>query len=173
MTAVANTALPAATWNIHVRDNLNETGPAKATTAGRLIVTTGVNSIAERAVTQAQVLTSETTTNTSNTDLTTPGPSVTAVTGTMALVWWGAQMSNNTAGSISLMDFAVSSASTRSASDDTALKYESSNNGDMIAMSKIHLLTGLTAGSNIFTAKYWVSANTGGWERRFLGVLAL
>ena len=31
----------------HVRDNFNETAPAKATTAGELIVVTGANQIAE------------------------------------------------------------------------------------------------------------------------------
>ena len=31
----------------HVRDNFNETAPAKATTAGELIVVTGANAIAE------------------------------------------------------------------------------------------------------------------------------
>ena len=33
--------------NQHVRDNMNETAPAKATTAGELIVVTGPNAIAE------------------------------------------------------------------------------------------------------------------------------
>ena len=33
--------------NQHVRDNFNETAPAKATTAGELIVVTGANAIGE------------------------------------------------------------------------------------------------------------------------------
>ena len=37
----------AAEFNTHVRDNFNETAPAKATTAGELIVVTGPNAIAE------------------------------------------------------------------------------------------------------------------------------
>lgn len=60
MTAVASTAFTAAQFNTHVRDNLNETAPAKATTSGRLIVTAGPNSIAEQTIprpTQATDLT--------------------------------------------------------------------------------------------------------------------
>ena len=33
--------------NAHIRDNFNETAPAKAATAGELIVVTGPNQIAE------------------------------------------------------------------------------------------------------------------------------
>ncbi len=43
-----NGEIPGATeMNAHVRDNMNETAPAKATTAGELIVVTGANAIAE------------------------------------------------------------------------------------------------------------------------------
>lgn len=173
MTAVAGNVFTAAQFNTHIRDNLLETGPAKATVAGRFLVTAGANSIAERVITQAEVLTSESTTATSNTDLATVGPTVTVTTGTAALVFWSCEMFNNVGGSFALMDFAVSGASTRAASDDSALKYESSNADDRASMSKVFLVTGLTAGSNTFRAKYWASANTATFLRRYLGVLAL
>jgi hypothetical protein len=74
MTAVANATFTSAQFNQYVRDNLLECAPAKATTPGRLIVTTGPNAITERVVTQASISTSETTTSTSYTDLATTGP---------------------------------------------------------------------------------------------------
>jgi hypothetical protein len=45
-TAVGNTLLTAAFWNTHVRDNLLETAPAKATAAGQLFQATAPNAIA-------------------------------------------------------------------------------------------------------------------------------
>lgn len=173
MTAVANAVLTAAQWNTHVRDNLNETAVAKATTAGRIFVSTGVNTLAEREIGSDQVLTNETTTAGSATDLATVGPTVTVTTGTTAILAWSCEMSNNVGGAWSLMDFTVSGATTRAASDDTALKYESSNASDLIAFSKIERVTGLTAGSNTFRSKYWISSGTGAFQRRKLVVIAL
>src|SRR3712207_4741779 len=96
LTAVSNAILSAAQWNASVRDNLNETGPAKATTAGRILVTTGANGIAERAVSSATVSTSQTTTSTSYTDLATVGAAVAVTTGTQALALWNVQMASST-----------------------------------------------------------------------------
>ena len=58
MTAVANTVFTAAQFNQHVRDNLNETAPAKATASGGYFVATGVNAIAQRFADSATDLTS-------------------------------------------------------------------------------------------------------------------
>lgn len=172
MTAVANTAFTAAQFNTHIRDNLLETAPAKATTAGRLFVSTGVNAIAERAISESLVSTAETTTSTSNTNLATVGPAVTITTGTQALIWFGAKIENTTGSQAALMDFAVSGASTRTAADDTCLRHEASANDDVRACT-ITFITGLTAGSNTFTAKYWVGGGTGTFSNRRLGVMAL
>jgi hypothetical protein len=173
MTAVANSVFTAAQFNTYVRDNLNETAVAKATTAGRIIVTAGANSLAERVPTSAEVLTSETTTSQSNTDLTTPGPSVPVTTGPAAIVLWSAEMANNNATSSSICDFAVSGASTRGASDTTAIKVTSSVAGDFDRQAGCELVTGLTAGSNTFTLKYWVSGATGTFKRRRIHVIPL
>jgi hypothetical protein len=173
MTAVANSVFTAAQFNTHLRDNLNETAPAKATTGGRLIVTTGANAIAERVVSQANVDTAQTTTSTSATDLATVGPQVTVTTGTQALVMWSSQLTNNTAGQPSLVDFAVSGASTRSASDATALRYTTSTASYEDRRGTSAYVTGLTAGSNVFTLKYWVGGGTGTFTNRRLIVVAL
>ena len=97
MTAVANATFTAAQFNQYVRENLNETAPAKATTSGGYFVADGVNSIAERFATGNTDLNSGTTTSTTFTDLTGAaiGPTVTVTTGTMALVFIHGQMGNS------------------------------------------------------------------------------
>src|SRR3546814_19340432 len=70
MTAVANTVFTAAQFNQHVRDNLNETAPAKATAAGGYFVATGVNAIAQRIADGNTDTNTGTTTSTTYTDLT-------------------------------------------------------------------------------------------------------
>jgi hypothetical protein len=59
MTAVANSTFTAAQFNQYVRDNLNETAPAKATSAGSYFVADGVNSIAERTPNGVGILPSD------------------------------------------------------------------------------------------------------------------
>jgi hypothetical protein len=164
MTAVANSVFSAAQFNLHVRDNLNETAPAKATAAGRLMVTSGVNQIAERVITEASVATAELTTSTSAVDLATVGPAVTVTTGTTALVMWSCETTTDTPGQSSLVDFAVTGASSRSASSTTAMKFTPSTNGYAHRAGTFAIATGLTAGSNTFTLKYW---GTGGGASAF------
>lgn len=160
MTAVANAVFTAAQFNTHVRDNLLETAPAKATGASSFIVTSGVNAIAERTPITANVATSQSTSSTGYTDLATVGPAVTANTGTKALVHFNASLSNATATNISYMSFAVSGASTVAASDTKSLSIV--NNGTVVGNSHgiTFLQEGLTPGSNTFTAKYRSSAAT-------------
>lgn len=170
MTAVANTAFTAAQFNIHVRDNLNETAPAKATTAGRIFVTTGANSIAERAITENVITTGESTASGTYVDLTTVGPSVTITTGTEAILWIGCGMSNSTTAG-GAMAFAISGATTTAPADANSYGYQSaaSAGGRSAWIGKVTL----TAGSNTFTAKYRVNGGTGFFDTRRLGIIAL
>lgn len=96
MTAVERDIWTAAQWNAHIRDNLLETMPGKATTAGNYFVSTGLKSIAERSGSSAVVTTAETRSNAAYGDLATSGPAVTVTTGTEALVWIGCELSSNT-----------------------------------------------------------------------------
>jgi hypothetical protein len=171
-TATSGATITSAMWNI-MRDDLNETGAAKATAAGRIIVTTGANSLAERIVSSNEVQTSESTPSTSNTDLATVGPTVTVTTGPNAVVFWGCQLENATATQQSLMDFAISGASTRAASDTTALRYQSPNASNHLRAAVCDLVTGLTPGSQTVKAKYWVAGGTGTFSRRRLSVMPL
>lgn len=176
MTAVANSTFTAAQFNQYVRDNLNETAPAKATTSGGYFVADGVNSIAERFATGNTDLNTGTTTSTTFTDLTGAaiGPTVTVTTGTMALVFIHGQMGNSGTGS-ARMAYDVSGATTIAAAD---------NRGNAVfGVAGVTIATGtavlhfggvaLTPGSNTFTAKYRVSSGTGTFSARRISVLPL
>ncbi|MFI1197688.1 hypothetical protein ACH4T9_31130 [Micromonospora sp. NPDC020750] len=167
MTAVANSVFTAAQFNAHVRDNLNETAAAKATSAGRIFVATGPNALAERQVGSATVTNAQTTTSTLWTDLSTVGPTVTITTGTTVIVALSCLMSVSAAGSNSQMGVAVSGASTIAANTDDAVIAESSAANDLYQVSYVFPITGLTAGTNTFTAKYQVGiSGTGSFSRR-------
>lgn len=172
LTAIANTALTASQWNASVRDNLNETAPAKATTSGGIFVATGANAIAERIPTSASVETSETTTSASFTDLATVGPTVTVTTGTKAVVAVRGNINNNTAGSAAYMSYDISGATTASAGNTRTLAHTSSTAGAFLIASAVFLESSLTSGSNVFTAKYRTgSGGTGAFANRQLLVI--
>jgi hypothetical protein len=174
MTAVANSAFTAAQFNQYVRDNLNESAAAKATTDGRIFVSTGVNAIAERVISSAYTAALQNTASTSFTDLTTVGPTVSSVTtGTRALVYVSAELTNNTTGGRTLMGVDVSGATTVAASDDQALMYQAYGSNAVHRGTALIPLTGLTAGSNTFKAVYKVNTGTGGWQYRRISVIAL
>lgn len=171
MTATANSVFTAAQFNTYVRDNLNETAPAKATAAGQIFVSTAANSIAARVPVTASVATTETTTSASYTDLATPGPAVTCTTGTQAIVSIRSGISDSTTQS-ALMSYAITGATTWSPGDDS---YSLLNGGTAgMHASAMYLHTGLTAGSNTFTAKYRsVAGSTGTFNFRKIIVIPL
>jgi hypothetical protein len=171
MTAVANSAFTAAQFNTHVRDNLLETAAAKATQSGSFFVGTGTNSLAERVPQIDFLNVSETTASTSFTDLATPGPVVTVVTGVRALVIVSAFIANNTGGSACAMGCAISGASTEAAGLSNALRYESGAANDFIEASYATIYSTLTPGTNTFTAKYSVTGGTGTFNARRVVVI--
>lgn len=94
-TFVAEQELTAAMLNTYLRDNLLDTEAAKATEAGQLLVTSGVNSVAMRkplvASANAQVLTSSTTPTT----LGSGTPSLSVTHGGAMLILFAARMHVN------------------------------------------------------------------------------
>jgi hypothetical protein len=116
------------------------------------------------------VATSQTTTSTSYTDLATV-QSVTITTGTKALVLLTSNLANSSASSGTRMAFAVSGASTIAASDEYGINWAAGNAGDTVKYGGSFYVTGLTAGSNVFTAKFKVSAGTGTFNSRFITVI--
>lgn len=102
----------------------------------------------------ATVATSQSTSNTSYTDLTTTGPSVTVTTRSSAIIVVSARVSTSASGSGCSMGHAVSGASSLAASETKALLIRPTSGGIDEASSYVCFRSDLTPGSNIFTAKY-------------------
>jgi hypothetical protein len=125
----------------------------------------------------ANVATRQSTSSTSYTDLSTSGPAVTLTTGTKVLVIVSAAMDqNNSDDRPAYMDFAVSGATTRAATDTTALISPSGfsvPSTNAFRASSAQSIT-VTAGSNTFTAKYHgTSGNTVFFANRTITVIDL
>ncbi len=169
MTATAG-AFSAAAWNTYVRDNLLETGPAKATaTAAQWFVADGSHSIALRQFKTDYKAAEETRTSTSYGDLSTAGPSVTLTTGTKAIVMVSARMGNDTTNAASFMSFQISGATSTSPGDTRAAisdGLQASAANDNIRTVAVANLETLTAGSNTFTAKYKAASGTARFKHR-------
>ena len=172
-TYVTAEVVTASILNTDLRDNLLETAPAKSTAADRIFISSGSNTLKERVPDATVVATSETTASTSYTDLSTVGPAVTSTTGTRALVIVSAAISVNSAGAKVYMGITVSGATSDAADDASSLIFTSDSSGQQIRASAAHFFEGLTGGSNVFTAKYKVSAGTGTFINRQIFVLPL
>jgi hypothetical protein len=170
MTASSGSVFTAAQFNTNVRDNLNETLPAKATQAGQIFVATGTNSISPRLVDAGFVQTLESTTSTTYTDLATIGPTVTATTGVSAIIAvYCNQFSSG--GLAAWMSYGITGATTSVADDNRSVQLQSTG-GQHLGVMVLH--QSLTAGSNVFTAKYRVSTSgTGSFSSRRLVVIPL
>jgi len=131
-------------------------------------------SISSTAATNS-VATAQTTTSTTYADLATTGPAVTITTGAIALVFLTVRkMNNNTGSQETFMSFAVSGASTVSAADTSSINLVTSTGSlPQGGFSGAFLVTGLTAGSNTFTAKYRVDGGTGSFQNRTITVVPL
>ncbi|MDT0387803.1 hypothetical protein [Streptomyces dubilierae] len=173
MTAVANSTFTAAQFNTYVRDNLNETAPAKATAASQIPVSTGPNAITMRSPSTARVDTAQTTTSTTYADLATIGPRITVETGPIAVIAFAADMTNTAETSLTKVSVAVSGASSLAASDQWMLSTDghAANNFNRHAM--VHTFVGLTPGSNTFTMKYAVGSNSGTFRNREINIIPL
>lgn len=124
----------------------------------------------------ATVNPSQGTSSTGYTDLSTVGPAVTLETGTEVILWLScsAAKATGTAGNTCYYSVAVSGASTIAASDNFATISSSAGGaGYNMALSRMLKLTGLTPGSNTFTAKYRVDGSTFNFFQRDLTVIAL
>ena len=98
----------------------------------------------------------------STADLATVGPAVTVTVSStgQTLVTITAELFNSTNNGICFMGFAVSGATTLAASNTQALRFQSPAANGRAQMSATYLVTGLTSGSNTFTAMYRAVANT-------------
>lgn len=122
----------------------------------------------------ASVLTSETTTSTSYTDLTTTTDSVSATVGASGsvLVCMAATIANSTIYTYSYASYGISGGNTRAVDDDHCIILAQQSFGGLAA-GACFLETGLSAGSATFKMKYKVSANTGTFSNRSIAVIPL
>ncbi len=159
--------------NAQLRSNMLETAPAKATAAGRLIVTSGVNRIAERVVATDINNDIGTRTSTSYGTLTSggAGPSVTVTTGPLALTFMNARSENSDGGVATWTSFAISGATTDPIIDQRAI-LQQAGTGDANRVGVISL-NNINDGSNTFLMQYRVSGGTGTFQDRRLIVMAL
>lgn len=158
-TAVGGDLVTASLFNASIRDNLNATGVAQVSAAGQILVTTAANAVAARSPTAATVSTSETRTSTSYGDLATVGPTVTVTTGTMAMVVFGANIGQNTAGMGGRAAIDLSGATTSAASDSNCVYMEAGNANDAFQWSYCTVYNPITAGSNVWRLKYRVAGS--------------
>lgn len=173
-TAVAGAVVGSADFNTYVRDNLNTTMPANASVPGSIFVTTGSNAIAERFPDFVFIHTSETGTSTTYGDLATPGPAVTSNTGSSAIVFVGGRIGPNTGATASVkMSWDVTGATTLAASDFWSAGEVGLGTAAAVYTCRWYLATGLTPGSNTFTARYAVSSGTGTFADRSINVIPL
>ena len=136
-------------------------------------MSTAANTLAARVPTVAGIGTNQTTSSSSYTDLATVGPVVTVTTGTQALVGIGFFGSDNTAGCAAQMSWAVSGASTIAAGAIGGLLTVTGVNLNS-GINSVFMQTGLTAGSNVFTAKYNAAGGgTASFQNRQLFVIPL
>lgn len=173
MTAVAGAVYTAAQWNTSVRDNLNETATAKATTVSGYSVVSGYNRLVQRTSGTAASDIAETTDSTSYTDLEgDPGPALTLLTGTHVIVsiYGSGRTSGGTA---AWLAFEVSGATSMEAADTYAVQLHVTSPDQWRAGATFGLDT-LTPGLNTFTMKYRVSVSgTGSFSARKISVIPL
>lgn len=172
MTATANAIFTASQFNTYVRDNLLETAPAKASTAGGYFVATGTNAISQRTCNSQYISASGTTTSTTYTSTLSSGGAglplaVTVTTGTTAFVSVGA-LAKNSSTTESKVGFIVSGASSIAGTDANAFSVAGTNN---VQGTWGKLITGLTAGSNTFTMAFRVTGGTGTFNNYNLSVI--
>jgi hypothetical protein len=99
----------------------------------------------------------------------TAGPAISIRTGTSALITVSSNFLVNGT-TLGFHAFAVSGATTLAASDNFAMRVDATGSGvsQSQGVSKVILITGLTAGLNTFTSQYRVNGGTGGVSYRYI-----
>jgi hypothetical protein len=172
-TWVGNEVPSAANFNLHLRDNMLETMPAKATTDGQIFAGNGTNSITPRLIAADRILTFETTSSTSYTNLATIGPRVTVTHSGFCIVLWSCQLQNNTANAESHMSWSYTGAASRAAADLVSVGQDAVSANQSWRLGNVDFLAGITPGTTTFTAEYRVDAGTASFSDRFLAVIPL
>jgi hypothetical protein len=174
LTAVSNATLTAAQWNASVRDDLLVTAPALATAAGNIFVSSGANVLSQRVPASDTINTSETTNNTSYTNLATNGPIATGVVSDIrVIVWWTVQSNTATVSTESISSIDVSGTAVVAPSDNYCTDVQQPSTGTAfldVSVSRTVRLT-VTAGNSSYKIVYRVTGGTGTFRRRSIVVL--
>jgi len=161
-TTLGDIAYRSSTSNVNTRLGIGSTGNVLTVAAGVPSWAAPASSIPANAY--AEVLTEETTTSLTFTDLTTAGPAVTVTTGTKALVIISATIQSFSADGIR-MSYAVSGATTIAASENFGIGSYQTSTSTAPTASRASVQT-LTAGSNTFTTKYKSEAGAARYASR-------
>lgn len=122
----------------------------------------------------ASVTTNESRANSAFGALTTPGPAVTLYTGTTALVTVSCAIVPAGTTDIGIMGYAISGATTLASADATGAQASAGVASQRVGASCTAKVTGLTAGSNTFTAQYrTTAAGSVSFLNRYITVVAL
>lgn len=180
ITFVPETVLTASQLNIHIRDNLNEMAPAKASTPNSIFVTTARHQIREQHPKFDYISNSETTTSNEYTDLKEVGPEVETYVTFGALVTLTVGMLNSVVDGFSIAAFQV-----RKPPEDDGVDYEEVHAPtdersivfEVVTASQDRGASYTTfigvpePGMYSFLMKYRVTAGTGTFLRRYLMVI--
>jgi hypothetical protein len=135
------------------------------TSASNVAITASGGSV---TIASAEVLTDQSTSSTTYTDLGTVGPAATVTVGASGIVLIGWNVGFGTGNG--LTSVAVSGATTIAASESYALGSGGVSGG--LQLGRTYVFTGLTAGSTTFTVQYRASTGTADFFRRSLWAIA-
>jgi hypothetical protein len=141
---------------------------AVMTYSGSAWVAVGGSSFPANA--SAETLTNQTTTSTSYTGLAT-ATAVTLTTGTKAMVMFSSEIELAGTADRAYMSFAISGATTKASADAYSINIKTNATQTIDAHSYCYIVTGLTAGSNTFTAQYKSSGATVYFNNRRINVV--
>ncbi len=170
MTFTANSVLTASQLNTHLRDNMIELAPAKASQAGALFTSDAPNRIEQRIPKTARVSTTQSLAKTEYRDLATVGPKVTVTTGKNAMVFLAAAAGSFANDQSSYMSYQITGQTNKDPSDNSALLMEGANATKDNRWCQMIVEQDLDPGVNTFTAKYKAGSeeSTSTWHNRFI-----
>lgn len=160
----------AAELNTHVRDQLLELGPAKATAAGQILMSAGTHEVAMRGIVSDQADSVVTTTSTSPTTLGGGTPSVSVTHGGAFLIYFASRMRKLSGTGVMNCGPAVVGEAGYGAVIGRAVRRQS----DKIARFAGHVLHfGLEPGTHTVRLEYWTSNGEAEYAHRTIAVWPL
>jgi hypothetical protein len=171
ITFTAGSTLTAAQLNTYLRDNMLLMAPNIGTTIGDYFASDAANSIVRRLPVSSRQPASVNTTSVTYVQLGAGTPTVTATTGTRAMIFLAVRIENNTANAGALCSYQISGATTAAAADSISVAIDGIAAANFNRLAMANCETVLTAGSNTFTVNYRATSGTATFQDRLLAVL--